>query len=358
MHVRDSFRPPVRGDPAPRVDLCNAQGPIFSLSDYAGRTVVLAFLADGALDAPSEAHLETIRAELRGLGAVLIAVSSLGLWGFSPDDEIDLHAGPGEIAEDDVASARVRYGVPPGGAALFVIDSTATLRFARPLLDPSGATLPALATALSGAGRMLVGGPRQWRPSRREVVVGSLVAGLSLGFLDSCGHNPEREVASAASGASALAESEVTLKVNGVARTLRLDSRVTLLDALRERLALTGTKKGCDHGQCGACTVLVDGRRVSSCLTLAIATQGPEITTIEGLADGERLHPMQAAFVACDALQCGYCTPGQILSAVALVREGHAISDGDVREQMSGNLCRCGAYPNIVAAIQSARKEL
>ncbi len=147
----------------------------------------------------------------------------------------------------------------------------------------------------------------------------------------------------------------VTLRVNGKAHELTLEPRVTLLDALREYLGLTGTKKGCDHGQCGACTVLVDGRRIYSCLTLALMQAGAEITTVEGLADGERLHPVQEAFIERDAFQCGYCTPGQICSAVGLLAEGHAHSDADIREQMSGNICRCGAYPNIVAAIRDAQ---
>ena len=132
-----------------------------------------------------------------------------------------------------------------------------------------------------------------------------------------------------------------------------------MLDALRERLGLTGAKKGCDHGQCGACTVLVDGRRVLSCLTLALVAEGRAVTTIEGLAESEgRLHAMQQAFIDHDAFQCGYCTPGQILSAVACVHEGHASDDAQIREYMSGNLCRCGAYPNIVAAIRQARTEM
>jgi xanthine dehydrogenase YagT iron-sulfur-binding subunit len=146
--------------------------------------------------------------------------------------------------------------------------------------------------------------------------------------------------------------SELKLKVNGTVRTLRAEPRVTLLDALREYLDLTGTKKGCDLGQCGACTVLVDGRRVNSCLTLAVMSQGKEITTIEGLAQGEELHPMQAAFIKHDGFQCGYCTPGQIMSGVACVKEGHATTNDQTREWMSGNLCRCGAYPNIVAAVR------
>jgi xanthine dehydrogenase YagT iron-sulfur-binding subunit len=148
----------------------------------------------------------------------------------------------------------------------------------------------------------------------------------------------------------------LTLSVNGRNHRVALDPRTTLLDALREHLGLTGAKKGCDHGQCGACTVLLDGRRVVSCLVLAAAVQGRAVTTIEGLAaDDGTLHPMQQAFIDNDAFQCGYCTPGQILSAVACVHEGHAGSDAEIRESMSGNLCRCAAYPNIVAAIRQAK---
>ena len=146
----------------------------------------------------------------------------------------------------------------------------------------------------------------------------------------------------------------VSLTVNGHGNRLTLDSRTTLLDAMRNHLGLTGSKKGCDHGQCGACTVLVDGRRTLSCLTLAAMVRGP-VTTIEGLAAADgTLHPMQQAFVDQDAFQCGYCTPGQILSAVACVGEGHARDAGEIREYMSGNLCRCAAYPHIVAAVQQA----
>ena len=145
---------------------------------------------------------------------------------------------------------------------------------------------------------------------------------------------------------------DIVLQVNGRRLPLTIEPRTSLLDALREFAGLTGTKKGCDRGACGACTVHVDGRRVVSCLTLAARCQGKAITTIEGLAVGDELHPMQAAFVAHDGLQCGYCTPGQIMSAVALVDEGHAGSDDEIREWMSGNICRCGAYPNIVAAVR------
>jgi xanthine dehydrogenase YagT iron-sulfur-binding subunit len=144
----------------------------------------------------------------------------------------------------------------------------------------------------------------------------------------------------------------VTLTINGVTQTIKIEPRVTLLDLLREQLGLTGTKKGCDHGQCGACTVHVDDKRINSCLALAVMQDGKSITTIEGLAKGDILHPMQEAFIKHDGLQCGYCTPGQIMSAVACIAEGHAKSEEDIKEYMSGNLCRCGAYQNIVNAIK------
>ena len=147
----------------------------------------------------------------------------------------------------------------------------------------------------------------------------------------------------------------VTLTVNGQTRELLIEPRVSLLDALREHLTLTGSKKGCDQGTCGACTVWVDGRRVLACLTLAVTCEGREVTTIEGLSAEGDLHPMQAAFIAHDAFQCGYCTPGQIMSAVALLAEGHADDDEQIREWMSGNICRCAAYPNIRAAIREVR---
>jgi xanthine dehydrogenase YagT iron-sulfur-binding subunit len=158
--------------------------------------------------------------------------------------------------------------------------------------------------------------------------------------------------ASGARTASPRTSTDVSLHVNGNVQSLRLDNRVTLLDALRDQLGLTGTKKGCDQGACGACTVLVDGRRVLSCLTLAAQCDGREVTTIEGVGVEGALHPVQEAFLRHDAFQCGYCTPGQVLSAIALLAEGRATSDEEIREFMSGNICRCGAYPNIVAAIR------
>lgn len=152
--------------------------------------------------------------------------------------------------------------------------------------------------------------------------------------------------------ASAPVKSSITLKVNGAERRLEVAPWTTLLDLLRERLNLTGTKKGCDHGQCGACTVLVNGKRINSCLTLAIMKDGAEVVTIEGLAEDGALHPLQQAFIKHDAFQCGYCTPGQICSGVGLINEGRAKTADDIRELMSGNICRCGAYPNILSAIQ------
>ena len=184
-------------------------------------------------------------------------------------------------------------------------------------------------------------------PSRRGLLAGATgVAAMPLAA------NAKPAVEAARARTSSRMEVEFT--VNGHARKLALDPRTTLLDALREHLDLTGSKKGCDHGQCGACTVHVDGRRVLACLTLAASIQGRQVTTIEGLGHGGELHPMQSAFIEHDAFQCGYCTPGQIMSAIACVQEGHAGSDQAVREQMSGNLCRCAAYPKIVAAVRDA----
>jgi xanthine dehydrogenase YagT iron-sulfur-binding subunit len=155
--------------------------------------------------------------------------------------------------------------------------------------------------------------------------------------------------------ASFLEQTTLNITVNGKKHSLTVEPRVTLLDLLREELLLTGTKKGCDHGQCGACTVHVNGTRVNSCLTLAVMNEGKKVTTIEGLATGDQLHPMQAAFIKHDGFQCGYCTPGQIMSGISCIKEGHAGSKSNIREYMSGNICRCGAYPNIVDAIEEVK---
>jgi xanthine dehydrogenase YagT iron-sulfur-binding subunit len=189
--------------------------------------------------------------------------------------------------------------------------------------------------------------------SRREAIARTLKAGAGLSLLSGVGGILRGAIEPPLSPSSS-GPVTVTLNINGAAHTLAIEPRVTLLDALREHLGMYGTKKGCDHGQCGACTVLVNGERVNSCLTLAVMHPGDDITTIEGLADGDALHPVQAAFIKHDAFQCGYCTPGQICSAVALIKEGHAKTDAEISEQMAGNICRCGAYQNIVAAVREA----
>ena len=192
--------------------------------------------------------------------------------------------------------------------------------------------------------------PPDHDPDRRDFIQGVAAGGLGVALAATASPGV------AADPPAGVGKSvPVTLSINGKDHALTLDPRVTLLDALRETLHFTGTKKGCDHGQCGACTVLVEGRRVNSCLTLAASAAGRPVRTVEGLADGDTLHPLQAAFIKHDAFQCGYCTPGQLCSAVGLLQEGRATTDDEVREQMSGNLCRCGAYPNIVAAVQEVR---
>jgi xanthine dehydrogenase YagT iron-sulfur-binding subunit len=192
-------------------------------------------------------------------------------------------------------------------------------------------------------------------PVRRRTV---LKTAAVAGTVATAGHAAPAAAGAPAAAAPAGGSMEVTLSVNGAVRRVALEPRVTLLDALRDRLGLTGTKKGCDRGECGACTVLVDGERIKSCLTLAVMRQGSEITTIEGLARGDELHPVQEAFIRHDAFQCGGCTPGQIMSAVACIAEGNAGSEEEVREWMSGNLCRCAAYQNIVAAVRDAGREV
>jgi xanthine dehydrogenase YagT iron-sulfur-binding subunit len=322
-----------------------------------GRPWVLAFVKawNPALERPEE--LSAIRAQLRGLGAVLVILSDAGAWSFRPDDEIDRLA-TGRETDDEIASCAARYGIDRADDAVFVIDSDERIRFSH---IAEGALPTTLGDALRAAGAALVSESKRRIGitfTRREWAITSLCAGFALVLLgckskgDAKADPPPDPVASD----PAPEEYDVVLNINAVERKLRIDPRVSLLDALRERLELTGTKKGCDHGQCGACTVHLDGRPVNACLTLAIMAQGPKITTIEGLAEGNALHPVQAAFAAHDGFQCGYCTPGQIMSAVALLAEGRAKSDAEVREHMSGNICRCGAYPNIVAAVQAARK--
>ncbi len=330
--------------------------------------LVLAFASEWTLDAESANDIAAIRAELRGLGAALVVVSDAGLWFFRPDDDVERfeRAAPEAHREMERLAARHEVGRGADGRfvpALFVLDGEGRTRLAFRSFGARTTMHATLAGTLAAAGRELVAARRgRATISRRDLVLAILVSGFALALAQGCGRTPAPVVAKDATDAAprptGMDTLDIVLRVNGTDRALRIDPRVSLLDALRERLGLPGSKKGCDHGQCGACTVLVDGRRVLSCLTLAAMAEGAPITTIEGLAKGDDLHPVQAAFLAQDALQCGYCTPGQIMSAVGLIAEGHAKSDDEVREQMSGNLCRCGAYPNIVSAVQLARKAI
>ena len=330
----------------------DARRPLSS-SETRGRPWVLAFARRWTPGGDAGA----IRAQLRGLGAILFVVSDAGVWSFRPDDDIELSAAASTRLRRELDELGARCGVASGDDAVFVVDGDGIVRFAH---APSAELTTTLASALDAAGRQLLGLPPRPGITRRDWAVMSLVAGFGLVLLAACRERgPERPSAAPARGpAEAGAEVDVVLRINGQERRLRIEPRVSLLDALREHLQLTGARKGCDHGQCGACTVLRDGHAVNACLTLAIAAEGAEITTIEGLARGEQLHPLQAAFIAHDAFQCGYCTSGQIMSGVAVLRDGRAKTDDEVRQQMSGNLCRCGAYPNIIAAIQTARKEV
>jgi xanthine dehydrogenase YagT iron-sulfur-binding subunit len=286
-------------------------------------------------DDPREEVLEALRAELRGLGAALLLIGTEHSFCFRPDDELVEEPSTDELRLWAIQLFR-SHGVGPqalgpGMLLLGLLDDEGTLRWqtSRALDgDPSLALLEAARLA----GRSALTPVRAGLMTRREVVLTSLIGALSLVLLDGCKRSqPQLPISSAqvSSLAPAPHEREITLNVNGQDYRLSVEPRVSVLDALRERLGLTGTKKGCDHGQCGACTVLLDGRN--------------------------ELHPLQEAFVAHDALQCGYCTPGQIVSALGLLREKRATSADAIREHMSGNLCRCGAYPNIVKAIEAAR---
>jgi xanthine dehydrogenase YagT iron-sulfur-binding subunit len=336
--------------------------PSLRLADKA--PLVFAYVPSWSEADENESDLAGTRAELRGLGADLVVLSNGGVWSFHPDDDTECLSNLEMAAELDSLARRRGLQMNAHGShplALFIFDGDGVVRFSE-VLEAQGPSIGnTLRAGLSAAGRRMVA--REFHPftlSRREWVLGNLIAGLGLAF----GCNPpstgefRSDTGAAALDTLHADELDVVLHVNGTEHRLRADPRVTLLDALRERMELRGTKKGCDHGQCGACTVLVDDRRVCACLMLAASAQGSKIVTIEGLADEDALHPVQQAFVALDALQCGYCTPGQIMSAVGLLHEGRARTDDEVREQMSGNLCRCGAYPNIIAAVQLARKSV
>jgi xanthine dehydrogenase YagT iron-sulfur-binding subunit len=347
---------PDVGDRAPDLELTDRAGRKHRLADLHGSPVVLVF--QPAHWDPSWA--EYVRAYNRlvadasgSAGARLLSVVGAGNWHSLTFDDATLEL---PVVCVDTGSVADRFGVQ-GERAVFVIDPDGRISWRH----TAGDTLPApnaVAAALASAGgEDPVDRPAGW--SRRQFVATTLAAALAIAFTRRIARaEPTSRAAAAAAPTSA---TRVTLRVNGRDVPLDIEARVTLLDALREYAGITGPKKGCDHGQCGACTVHVGGRRILSCLTFAVMQQGKEIMTIEGLAaaggaTGDALHPMQQAFIDHDGFQCGYCTSGQIMSAAAMVREPWGPGDDDVREAMSGNICRCGAYPGIVAAIQSVRK--
>ncbi len=321
------------------------------------RQPVLIVLGSGWHD-PERPIVEAIRAELRALGAALVVVSGGESFCFRPDAPDDPL--PAELGSPQGMLALVRrYGVHAEGlgerVSTTLLDERGGARLQSTRVARENLAETVLDTLRSAGERAAVDG--RLRFSRRELVLSSLMGAITLPFVTGCRTRPSAPAPrpSAASPEPARHELPVRLEVNGKRHDLVLEPRVSLLDALRERIGLTGTKKGCDHGQCGACTVLMDGRRVNACLVLAVMARDKKITTIEGLADGDALHPLQAAFVAEDALQCGYCTPGQIMSAAGLLGEKQAHTRDEIREHMSGNLCRCGAYANIVRAIERVK---
>jgi len=323
----------------------------------------------------------TMLSDLRG-GSVLLVLASPH-W----DPASELLAALYPSRTDGAAAPRVvmerrpeitsRFGVR-GGSALYVVDEHGAIRWRYVAgvdvvpqssvegecrsLDAGGRSVESLRSlGISHSLGMTSAGIDDARLSltRRDFVQSAVMAAAALAAaaLAPAAANAASSVAEPAPTAASAGAMRITLDVNGRPLALDVEPRVTLLDALRERAGLTGTKKGCDHGQCGACTVHIDGRRVLSCLTLAVMVpDGAHVTTIEGLAQGDTLHPMQQAFIAHDGFQCGYCTSGQIMSATAVMKEPWGPADDDVREAMSGNICRCGAYPGIVAAVQSVRQ--
>lgn len=367
--VSNAARPPAIGDVAPDFELNDPTGRRHRLSDLRGAPVLLAF--HPAHWDPSWA--ESLRAyngliaNLPGTaGARLLSIAGEGAWHAPRFDDgalklpvLSLDGGP--VAE--------RYGVLEG-AAVFVVDAQGRIAWrhiaGEPLFSPPNvptANVPAAPPEPADeppAERIERDAATTSEWTRRRFVATTLAAAVALAFARRMAWAEEIDTAVPSNGPTGAANA-VRLRVNGRDISLDLDPRVTLLDALREYAGITGPKKGCDLGQCGACTVHVNGRRILSCLTLAVMQQGKEITTIEGLAataggSGDALHPMQQAFIDHDGFQCGYCTSGQIMSAAAVVREPWGPSDDDVREAMSGNICRCGAYPGIVAAVQQVRK--
>lgn len=359
------------GSPAPDFLLFpSAAAPRRRLSDLRGRPVLLAFSPPGWDPAHAEglAQINRVFAQSGFSGELLgLSQTSEGTEAAFGGEDETLPVLTAPLSGD----AAALYGVS-GRQALFVLDEGGIIRWrfaAAPGMAPRAedllAALSSLAPALSvpAPSSGTASSPNTRGLSRREFLAAALGVALVLSVplrpaqaQTTPSLTPPGLLPSSLVPPSPVGTVPVTLHVNGTAHTLQLEPRVTLLDALRERIGLTGSKKGCDHGQCGACTVHAGGRRINSCLALAVAYQNKPITTVEGLADGGTLHPVQAAFIRHDGFQCGFCTSGQIMSATALLQEPTGPTDADVRESMSGNLCRCGAYTNIVAAIQDVRK--
>jgi xanthine dehydrogenase YagT iron-sulfur-binding subunit len=335
-----SILPLQPGDPAPDGLLPGGA----RLSALRGRPVVLAFAPDDWN--PGHAHQSALFAQLLQEFGEEIAFVDTAAEGWHSLDWRGTLAG--------------QFGVI-GQRALFLLDEQGLIRWSA-IVEAgttirAGQMLAALETLKAPAAAPTVPAEAAGGVSRRTFVTALLatVALLLLPGTDMAAATPAPADASDSPAAPADTV-PVTLRINGKTHRLQLEPRVALLDALRENLHLTGTKKGCDHGQCGACTVHLDGQSALSCLRLAVMSQGQEITTIEGLATGDMLHPMQTAFVKHDAFQCGYCTPGQIMAATALLQDKQQRSAVEIREAMSGNLCRCAAYPNIIAAIEDAQR--
>jgi len=336
------------GEDAPSLVLRGSAGRTLDVTSRSPR--VLAFARHWNLDNERPVDVCGIRAQLRGLGAELLVLSDFGVWSFRADDDVTRYT---DRLAADLVTAAALYGVRDGRDAVFVIDGEGLVRFAYRAPDRLGRSL--LGILDRACTEVISKSPITF--DRRQWVITTLVGSCAAAFLASCKAQDRPDAPAPETAPPPVSNDvDITLDINGKTHALRIDPRASLLDTLRERLGMTGSKKGCAHGQCGACTVHVDGRPVNACLTLAAVAQGTKITTIEGLANGDDLHPVQAAFVEHDALQCGYCTPGQIMSAVAVVADPRIKTDDDIREHMSGNLCRCGAYPNIVSAVRAARK--
>jgi xanthine dehydrogenase YagT iron-sulfur-binding subunit len=338
---------PNLGEPAPDIEWTDAHGERHCLSDLRGQPVIVAFFPPG-WDPSRPAQLAQYNAMLARLpgGGKLVGASADEFW-------FELESGNGEHLQFPLlhdATAHPEWATQFGVGdvqATFLIDRDGIVRWRHIAADAAQPSFDDLLAAMYVT-------DHGFGMTRREFMLSAIACSIAAVALPRDLHAAE-PVSARTVAAAARTGKPIVLNVNGRDYRIEGDSRITVLDALRERIGLTGTKKGCDHGQCGACTVHVDGRRVNACLMLARQAEGSRITTVEGLAQGGSLHPVQAAFIRHDGFQCGYCTSGQIMSAVACIREGHAGDHDQIREWMSGNICRCGAYPGICAAIEEAR---